>query len=173
MRASTPPILTVLLAALCVVGGCASSSGGEAAVPGEVGALVPFEPVLSTVASCHGTEADEAALRDLPSWRSWWAEVSCEQGEQPEVDFASSLILAVRDREGPTGCYRLRIGEVRTGVGGGYSVVVFRHVPDRFTPCPMVVVHPAVAVRVPAVRGPVVFEWRTVEGPLPSEFSAR
>lgn len=159
--------LSLSLAWLCAASGCSSASDEDALVTGEVGALVPFQSLLSTNASCHGTEPGEATLRDDEAWRRWWAESSCGQGEPPAVDFAASLVLGVQDREGPTGCYRLRIAEVLSGVGGGYRVVVNRHVPERSTPCPMVVVHPAVAVRVPAVRGPVDFEWVTVEGPPP------
>lgn len=129
---------------------------------------MPFDVLVSTTASCHGSEAAQSAIRDAQGWRAWWAETSCGDGELPSVDLASSLVLAVQDREGPTGCYRVRIAEVRRGVGDGYRVVVHRHVPERSAVCPMVVVHPAAAVRVPSVRGPVVFEWRTVEGSPPA-----
>jgi hypothetical protein len=159
--------ISVFAATLCLGGGCSSLPESEDAAAGEVGALVRFEPLLTTTASCHGTGRSTAALRDASAWQAWWTEVSCTGEAPPAVDFTGSLVLAVQDREGPTGCYQVRIAEVRTGVGGGYRVVVHRHVPERSRPCPMVIVHPAIAVRVPAARGPVVFEWRTVEGPAP------
>lgn len=173
MRLPTPLRLPVLLLAFAAAGACSSPGRSDSPSSGEVGALVRFEPLLATRSSCHGSGEGEAVLRDAASWRSFWASVSCGEGVAPPVDFSSSLVLAVTDREGPTGCYQVRIAEVRIGVGGGYLVVVNRHVPVHSTPCPMVVVHPAAAVAVPAQRGPVVFEWRTVEGPVTSEDAAR
>lgn len=162
------PLLALLLAGL---GGaaCAPAGDAELEVSGEPGRLVRFEPLLRTIASCHGPERAAAALRGAAALRSWWAGTACEGPGPPEVDFERDIVLAVRGAEGSTGCYAVRIAEVRTGVGGGYRVIVHRHVPEASTPCPMIVVHPAHAVKVPRVRGPVDFEWRTVQGPPAAE----
>lgn len=161
------PLAGFLLTALLAAGGCSSASEGETSDGPEEGRPVRSELLLRTTASCHGAERSEAVLRDRASWQRWWAEVHCGEGEAPEVDFETEMVLALRDKQGPSGCYRLRVAKVETGVGGGYRVLAHRHVPKRSTPCTMVIVHSAEALSVPAVSGPVDFDWLTVQGPPP------
>ena len=169
MRRTGLPALLLLLGALA--GACAPARPGEPDGSDEPGRVVPFSELLATISSCHGREREALALRDEAAFAEAWTRAGCEGRERPLVDFGREMALVALGEEGPTGCYSVRIAEVRTGVGGGYGVVVERHVPESSAVCPMVVVHPAHVVRVPRVRGPVDFEWRTVIGP-PAEDGA-